>query len=465
MEARHIAYLINQYPMISHSFIRREIQALERLGMRIERFALRGWNVELVDESDESERGKTRYLLKNGLRGLLPAVMRTSIVYPLRCWAALKLALRMAVGSEASLPYHLVYFAEACLLAEWLRRAQVQHLHAHFGTNSAEVAMLASLLTGIPYSLTIHGPEEFDRPMAIGLPEKLKRSAFVVAISSYGCSQLYRWMDAKEWDKVHVVHCGLEPAFHAAPVVMPLHAHRLLYVGRFSEQKGLLLLLRAAHLLLRKSIDFELVLAGDGELRGKIESLIDELSLSERVTITGWVSSGQVREHLLASRALVVSSFAEGLPVVIMEAMALCRPVLSTHIAGIPELVRDGKDGWLFPAGSVTALATAMESCLATPLEVINRMGEHARNRVLERHDIDIEVRKLAFRFAHVIQPISAGGQHDEHIAFDTACGTGLDGVAHYAALSPSAAGHAGDADDANTARATTIDRRAGAGA
>jgi glycosyltransferase involved in cell wall biosynthesis len=134
-------------------------------------------------------------------------------------------------------------------------------------------------------------------------------------------------------------------------------------------------------------------------MREQIESLITQYGLQAQVRITGWISSEQVRAEILASRALVLPSFAEGLPVVIMEAMALRRPVLTTYVAGIPELVRQGENGWLFPAGAVSELAAALADCFAQPVEVLQRMGDAAYQRVLERHDIDTEAAKLAELF------------------------------------------------------------------
>ena len=220
-----------------------------------------------------------------------------------------------------------------------------------------------------------------------------------MAISSYGRSQLFRWVEHRHWQKIKVVHCGLEPSFHDVAYREPPSVPRLVCVGRLCEQKGQLLLMQAAERIKRRGIDFELVLAGDGEMRVDVEAMIDSLGLRSHVSITGWISSAQVREHILASRALVLPSFAEGLPVVIMEAMALRRPVITTSVAGIPELVRPREGGWLFPAGDVEELAAAMEDCLLAPVEQLARMGEAAHARVLARHDVDAEAAKLAALF------------------------------------------------------------------
>lgn len=394
-----ISYFINQYPKVSHSFIRREILALERQGFDVQRIALRGWDGDLVDSEDKREIKLTHYVLQQGVMPLLIATMRVLFTTPVTFLAGLKLAIKMGWKAEKAMPYHLIYLAEACRILPWLKVHNSRHIHAHFGTNSTEVVMLAHELGGPKYSFTVHGPEEFDKPQFLGLGEKIRRSAFVVAISSFGRSQLFRWVEHSYWNKVKVVHCGLEPAFYKSrPLDVP-DIRRLVCVGRLCEQKGQLLLLEAMKTLADKGVNFELVLAGDGEMRSDIEQLIAIYQLASSVRITGWISSDQVREEILAARALVLPSFAEGLPVVIMEAMSLCRPVLTTYVAGIPELVQHEKNGLLFEAGSVKALADAIELILAASSTSLMQMGESARQQVLLRHDIDIEASKLAQLF------------------------------------------------------------------
>ncbi len=400
-----IAYLINQYPKISHSFIRREILAVERQGFEIMRLALRGWDGPLIDTEDKAERVRTRYVLRAGAPALLLAMARMLLTRPVRLIRALGLAWRMSRHGDRPLPVHLVYVAEACCIEPWLRATGVRHVHAHFGTNSAEVAMLVHALGGPPWSFTVHGPEEFDKAPLIGLAEKIRNCAFVIAVSSYGRSQLYRLTDHQLWPKVYVVHCGLDRGFYDAPVSSSPAARRLVCVGRLCEQKGQLLLVEAVRLLAGRGIDVNLVLAGDGELRGEIAALIAHYNLDNAIRITGWISSEQVRDEILASQALVLPSFAEGLPVVLMEAMALRRPVISTYVAGIPELVGPGEHGWLVPAGDVEALVEAMRACLDTPAPTLARMGEAARERVMARHDVDVEAAKVAMLFRESFKP------------------------------------------------------------
>lgn len=403
-----IAYLINQYPMVSHSFIRREIQALERQGIEILRVASRGWDGQVLSKEDETERDRTHYILREGPIAIVWSFVIVAVTRPVLMWHALGLAWKMSKRAERPLPFHFIYLAEACFIVRLLRSKNIQHLHAHFGTNSAEVAMLAHELGGPPWSMTVHGPEEFDKKHLIGLAEKVRRCSFAVAISSFGRSQLYRCVDHSYWPKIHVVHCGIEPAFYAGFRDIPEHSKRLICVGRLTEQKGQLLLVEAARQLVERGTDFELVLAGDGNMRKSIEDLIGRYKLQNKVSITGWVSSERVREEILASRALVLPSFAEGLPVVIMEAMFLGRPVISTFVAGIPELVEPGRHGWLIPAGDIEALTQAIQGCLDTSVAQLNEMGQAARVSVIQRHDVEIEASKLSALFNDTIGPDSA---------------------------------------------------------
>jgi len=399
-----IAYLINQYPKVSHSFIRREIAGVEACGIQIERFSIRSCSTELVDEADKLELERTRVVLGIGMVGLLFGLLRVAITRPIRLLQALWLTLRLGWCSEQNILLHLAYLAEACVLLRWFSDSGVDHVHAHFGTNSTTVAMLCRALGGPSYSFTIHGPEEFDKVKALALAEKVERAAFVVTVSSFGKSQLYRWCASKQWSKIHVVHCGVDDGFLAQPSVAVPAEPRLVCVGRLCEQKGHLFLLDAVRQLAAENLRFKLVLVGDGPLRTELSALIAQLGLQDRVEITGWASSSEVRQHILASRAMVLPSFAEGLPVVIMEALALGRPVISTYVAGIPELVDPGVCGWLVPPGSVEALTAAMRAALQLPVEKLEQMGRAGAERVAQQHDVTVEASFLAALFRSSVE-------------------------------------------------------------
>ncbi len=391
-----ITYLINQYPKVSHSFIRREILALEKQGAHVQRIAQRGWDDKLVDEQDLSEREKTQYIVKQGLASLLLSAIKVLINSPRTFIRVLCMALGLVKGSDRSFAHHLIYFFEACQMQPWLKAHNSSHIHAHFGTNSSEIAMFASQLSGIPYSFTVHGPEEFDKPQALKLNQKIRYAKFVAAISSFGRSQLYRWADFQDWSKIKEVHCGLESSFYQTSVSVTPKKQSMVCVGRICEQKGQLLLIEAIKKLHDKGIEVHLILAGDGEMREEVETLINAYALNAFITITGWISSDEVRHHILSAEIMVLPSFAEGLPVVIMEAMSLKRLVVSTYVAGIPELIKHKENGWLCAAGDVDALAEVLQEALATSKPKRDNMAALAYESVIERHNIDTEAAKLA---------------------------------------------------------------------
>lgn len=381
-----IAYLTNQYPATSHTFIRREIIALEARGHTVLRYSIRMPLDRLEDREDIAELGKTRHLLALGPAKILRQATRTMLSRPLQTVRAAFKALRYSARSDRGFVVHLAYLVEALAIADWCRREKVEHLHVHFGTNPATVAALVHRLTGIPFSFTVHGPEEFDRAESHSLGAKMAESAFVTAVSSFGRSQLMRWAAMEDWHKIHVVHCGLDRPYFDEPAAPAGDAPNLLCVARLSEQKGLLVLVNAAAMLRDEGVDFTLTIIGDGPLRRPIEEEIRRLNIGNQIKLAGWMGQPEVRQHIRSSRAMVLPSFAEGLPVVLMESMALRRPVISTYIAGIPELVTP-EDGWLIPAGDPVALCAAMKAAIEADTGTIQRMGEHARKRVIARHD------------------------------------------------------------------------------
>ena len=390
-----IAYVLPTYPMPSQTFIRREIAALEARGWTVHRFAMRRFGSEMAEPADRAEQERTEYIL-DGRAALVRAVAAEALGRPRRWLSALSAAVRMARRSEKGLLRHLAYLAEACYLRRRLAGLGARHLHAHFGTNAAAVAMLGRLLGGPPYSITMHGPEEFDAPGPLALREKARHAAFVVAISHFTRSQLCRWCATADWPKIHVVRCGLDGVFLEGTGTPVPPRPRLVSVGRLAEQKGQLLLVEASARLRDRGIDFELVIVGDGPMREELEQLIDRLGLRDRVWITGFLDNRAVRRELEAARALVLPSFAEGLPVVIMEALALGRPVIATYIAGIPELVEAGRNGWLVPAGALEPLVEAMAEVLAAGPDELDRMGRDGAARAALQHDAATEAGKLA---------------------------------------------------------------------
>lgn len=388
-----LAWLTNVYPATSHSFIRREILALEALGVDIARFTVRASSGPLPDADDCAELARTSVLLDGRWPALLWDMLALALARPRRFAGACGTALRLCTGGLRELPRHLAYVAEACRLTRALEAAGIGHVHAHFGTNPAAVAMLAGRLGGSTYSFTVHGPDEFDAPLGLSLRLKAAEAAFVVAISSFGRGQLMRWLAPADWHRIEVVRCGVDARFLAAE---PLAAdsRTLVSVARLSAQKGLPLLIEAAALV-AQTHDFRLRIVGGGELEAALRGRISELGLGDRVTLTGPLSAADVRGELLAARALVLPSFAEGLPVVLMEALGLGRPVVTTSIAGIPELV-DAGCGWVVPSGDVERLAEAMRAALDADAATLAALGSEGRRRVARDHDASTNAGRLA---------------------------------------------------------------------
>ena len=400
-----VLYLVNQYPKISHTFIRREIKALEQQGLSIVRVASTNNPAELVDQEDLDELPKTRLLVKGQAKALLKALIKISLTKPVPFFNALKLALRMAGRANYRYVHHLAYLAEAALLLEICEAVQAEHIHAHFGTNPAAIATLTRVLGGPTYSFTVHGPEDFDHSAELSLADKIHHAAFVVAITSFCKSQLFRWCDYNCWKKIEIVHCGVDDKMlHTMPTVYASVATEprvFINIGRLSEQKGQMLLLEAMKLLKQRDQAAVLKIIGDGPFRPQLEAFIRTHQLEQSVQLLGAKSGDDVRDLLDSSSVMVLPSFAEGLPVVIMEAFARKKPVVSTLIAGIPELVKPGESGWLVPAGNAEAIADAMAAALLLSDESLTEMGEAGFQAVMAAHNIDTEAAKLKQFFEH----------------------------------------------------------------
>lgn len=394
-----LAYLTNRYPAISHTFIRRELLEIERRGHSVLRLAIRPAETAPIDPIDIAEGTRTIHCLSQSKLGLLGATLAAALLSPLRFIRAVVTAGRLARRSGLGLTRHIAYLVEACSLLRLVRSERIQHIHAHFGTNPAAVVLLMRQLGGPPYSVTIHGPDEFDAPIAFSLGEKVDAAAFVVGISSFASAQIKRWIPHSQWSKVHIVGCTVGPSFFDAARPIDPGSRTFVCVGRLNSAKGHLLLIEAFARLIRSGADARLVLAGDGELRAEVESRIAAAGLGDRVSITGWITEEQIRRSILDSRALVQASFAEGLPMVLMEALALGRPVIATAIAGIPELVKPGISGWLVTAGDADSLAAAMREALAAPAARLEALAAAGRALVVKHHDTATEAARLESLF------------------------------------------------------------------
>lgn len=390
-----IAYLTGEYPAVSHTFILREVEALRARGLEVLTCSIRRTAPEHHRGPSEQQAAATTFYVLSAARNpvILLAALLAALARPRACLATFALAWRTrAPGLRAAL-YQVFYFIEAAVLARHLQHAGVTHLHNHFGNSSCSVAMLTSTLSGIPFSYTMHGPAIFFEPRRWRIDEKIARARFVACISQFCRSQGMIFADPRHWDKMHIVHCGISPALYGTSSPAP-QGKRILFVGRLAAVKGVPLLVKAFAALHQRHPDAVLTLVGDGPERGRIEALAAELGCAAALRFTGYLSQQEVAQELDRADIFALPSFAEGVPVVLMEAMASRLPVLATRIAGIPELVRDGVNGLLVPPGDSEALSEALDRLLSDPA-LCARMGQAGRQTVKEDFNINREAGKL----------------------------------------------------------------------
>ncbi|HEY9106919.1 MAG TPA: glycosyltransferase [Roseateles sp.] len=391
-----LAYFTSVYARASDTFVRTEVVELRRRGHEVHTFSIRRQASDAkVSAEVADEQSRTLYLLEQPRVAFLGALLHAATRWPRRLGSVLSLAWRTQPGGVVAVFKHLIYVAEAAVLARELVRRGVEVLHNHIAENSATVAMYASMLSGIPFGMTVHGPGIFFHPRQWALGEKVRRSAFTACITDFCRSQCMLFSDVEAWSKLNVVRCAMGREFQGA-IRLPTEWNRqFVFVGRLAPEKGIAVLVDAASQLHARGMDFRVVIVGDGPLSKDIEADIQSRGLAQHFVMAGWQSSEGVRRLLEDSRALVLPSFAEGLPVVIMESLAVGRPVVSTQIAGIPELVRPGETGWLVPPGSSAGLAAAMAEALACGPDDLTRMAKAGADRVFAAHSIESEVGKL----------------------------------------------------------------------
>lgn len=394
-----IAYLINTYPMTSLTFVRREIEALEARGIEIRRFAVRRWAQPLVDPRDIAEAGRTRYLLDGNLTGLVRSALKQAVRSPRALARGVWMCGRLVRAAGGRLVPHAAYLLQAVAFVEAARAQGIAHVHVHFSTNGAAIALLAREMGGPTFSFTAHGPDEFLESDKGSLPLKLARAAFAVAISDFGRRTLLRLGHGEGAARIHVVRCGLDLADFAQRAPSPAASDEIVCIGRLCSQKGQIHLPAVAARLRAAFPKLRITLIGDGETRGQIEALIARHGVGDMVHLAGWRTNEEVRAALGRARGLILPSYAEGLPIVILEALALRRPVITTAIAGIPEIV-DESCGWVVQAGCEDGLVASIEALMRASVDDLERLGEEGRARVEQRHDVQDLARTLDGLFA-----------------------------------------------------------------
>ncbi|WP_319825114.1 glycosyltransferase family 4 protein [Thalassovita sp.] len=386
-----IAYLTGEYPRATDTFIQREVAALRQQGFEVLTCSIRRTGAaHLVGPEQRAEAAQTFHVLEaaaspyRSLRCHVQALIRS----PGRYLRALRLALRTSPGGVKATLYQLFYFAEAVVLADHLRRNGIQHLHNHIAKASCTVAMLCHEISGTPYSFTLHGPDIFFEPIRWRLDEKIARASFVACISDFCRSQGMVFSDPAHWNRLHIVHCGVQPDRYRPPTTRT--GTRALFVGRLAAVKGLPVLFQAMQGLVQDIPGFHLTLIGDGPERAALQAMARDMGLAGNVDFVGYKSQEEVAQALTQHDLLILPSFAEGVPVVLMEAMAAELPVVTTRIAGVPELVQEGISGHLVPPGDVEALQAALTSVMSDTHRAA-QMGQAGRSRIIEQFDIEKE--------------------------------------------------------------------------
>lgn len=391
-----LAYLTSEYPTVSHTFILREVAALRALGLEVDTCSVRRTApAQHPGPAERDEAARTFTILPEALNPLqLLSAQAAALARPGRYFATLALALRLRAPGLRALLYQMIYFAEATVLARHLRTQKVTHLHGHFANACASVAMLAAHLTDLPFSFTLHGPSDLQEPRLWRLDEKIARARFVACISHFARSQAMLNADPAHWEKLKIVHCGVLPELYDRPVSESGEAGtlHLAFVGRLAPVKGLRVLLDAMGPLLEARPGLRLTIVGDGPDRAALETLARPLG--EAVRFTGVLSQDEVAATLADADALVLPSFAEGVPVVLMEAMASGKPVIATRVAGVQELVEDGISGFVVPPGDADALARSIKALAADPA-LRRAMGQAGQAKVRAEFDIDAEAVRL----------------------------------------------------------------------
>lgn len=399
-----IAPLLSQFPAFNHAFMLREIMALRQAGFSIFPVSIVGppVPVEQLTPAERTEYDRTFYVNRRPLAGVVADHLTTLFRHPGGYLRGLGGAWRMAGGRVADWPRCLRYFAGAVVAGRAMERAGYTHFHSHFCSTIAWLVLLVfENLTG---SIAIHGPMEFDDVAGFRLADKIKASRFMVAISDYGRSQMMRCVPADQWGKIHVRRLGVDTGLYQLTEPRPdPRPFTMLSAGRLDPVKGFPVLLEAVALLCRRGLDVQLRVAGGGGMLEWLERRKRELGIpEERVIFEGWKSGDEMPALYAGADAFVLASFAEGIPVVLMEAMARGVPCIATAVHGTPELVVHRETGLLVPPGNAEALAEAVAQ-LIEDRELRLRLAAAGRRMVLERYELSENARALAELFEKLL--------------------------------------------------------------
>jgi glycosyltransferase involved in cell wall biosynthesis len=390
-----LAYLLSEYPTLGHTYLLREVRQLRATGWDIQTISVRppGARASAMSAEETEEFNSTWYILGSGLVHYLQCHLATFFGRPLKYLSGLATALRFGRFHPRQTALAVSYFAEAVCAGQRLRKNGITHVHSVYSTT---VALILSRIFDIHLSMTLHGPAEFTDPEGFAIREKVQAAELVCSISYYGRSQIMLWSSSSDWHKLQVTPLGVDATgWTKAKLRERPSPFELISAGRLVEIKGYPLLLNAIAELLRQGRDLRLTLAGDGPDCSSLKEQARRLGIADGVVFAGWKNQDELRELYRRSDACVMSSFAEGVPVVLMEAMATGVPCVAPRINGIPELIRDGVDGLLFTASDVAELVVAIGRLMDEPA-LRHSMAKSSPARVAEKYDLQKNVHHLA---------------------------------------------------------------------
>jgi|694.fasta_scaffold114075_2 colanic acid/amylovoran biosynthesis glycosyltransferase len=395
--SHRIAYLISQYPAYSHTFILREVLQLRELGMAISVASINDPDraIDKLTAVEHAEAEACFYVKRQGLINALRALGLSLRSHPGGVMRGLWQSIKLGDWDLRRSIYHLFYLLEALLIGQWMRQHDLSHLHVHFATPAASVGMLCKTVFGIGFSFTVHGPDEFYDAPGYRLPEKIVAADFILCISHYARSQVMKLSAVNAWSKFDICRLGVDPErFKPQPKTGDDQRKHLLCVGRLTPAKGQAILLEAMAQLLKNALPLKLTLVGMGPDHDSLQCHAQTLGIQQYVNFAGAVDQEHILEVYRDADIFVLPSFAEGLPVVLMEAMAMGIPCVTTAITGIPELIQHRQNGLLVPASDVEGLAAAIQELLENP-QFCHQMREAARNKVLEDYDLSRNAQHL----------------------------------------------------------------------
>ena len=399
-ESTRIGYILQLYPSLTMTFIYREVLALEKAGFSIAAFSVWKPARDRLSEEARSLMDSTYYIFPVSWLKFISAHLYFLFTHPAKYIGTALFVMTRQGESWKNRRRTAYHFGEAAYVAKEIQRLRIQHLHAHFEHNAASIALIVSRLLGISFSFTAHNILFTDQ---ILLKEKIREARFVVAISQFTRQYLIRLMPGEKYDdKIQIVHCGVCPADFAPPEPRPVNVVPvLLFVAQLAERKGAPILVEACQLLVEQGVAFQCVIAGDGPQKETVKRLVEQHHLQEFVSLPGAIFQEQLKQYLGQTDIFVLPCITtddgdmDGVPVVLMEALASEIATVSTNVSGIPELIQDGESGLLVQQKDAVALADALRH-LIDDKELRVRLGKNGRRKVLLEFDIDQNAAQLA---------------------------------------------------------------------